>query len=559
MEGNLQQDADKLDKNASQYAGRWIAKIRNEIVGHGGTPDQARRAAKATRHKETPEISFVPMNTPLVFSPVLNHILSAFPTDIPIYLVGGAVRDLLLSSSVHDYDFILPDNSLEISRQIANRIGAAYFPLDPERGTTRVIYKDQKGIRNILDFSTKRGPNLDSDLRDRDFTINAMALDIHKPHELLDPLGGASDLHNKLLRACSPNSLINDPVRILRGIRMAANYGLKIDPKTRQLMQNAVPKLSLISPERQRDELFRIFAGKQPHISILALQILDTYPIILPELASLVGLDQSPPHIKDVWHHTIDSIRVLEGITNILSTSPDPKTSGNLQLGILSYRLGRFRELFKKHLELEPVTGRSVKSLLFFAALYHDAAKSQTQTIDEKGRIHHFNHDQIGAEIISNRAKEFRLSNIETDRLATIVRHHMRPSLLSHLENGPSRRAVYRFFRDTGDSGIDICLLSLADVWATYGPTLPQDRWEKQVDVVRTLLEAWWEQPSEQIHPPSLISGKDIINELGLSPGPIIGDILEIIREAQVDKVVCTREEALIYAANYIKRMQADE
>ena len=108
----MQKDAEKLDKNASQYAGRWIAKVRNDIVGHGGTPDQARHAATATRHKETPEISFVPMTTPLVFSPVLNHILSAFPTDVPIYLVGGAVRDLLVSRSVHDYDFILPDNSL---------------------------------------------------------------------------------------------------------------------------------------------------------------------------------------------------------------------------------------------------------------------------------------------------------------------------------------------------------------------------------------------------------------------------------------------------------------
>jgi tRNA nucleotidyltransferase/poly(A) polymerase len=558
MEGNLQQDAEKFKKNASQYAGRWIAKVRNEIVGHGGTPGQAQHAAKAARHKETPEICFVPMTTPLVFSPVLNQILSAFPTDIPIYLVGGAVRDLLVSRPVHDYDFILQDNSLEISRQIANRIGAAYFPLDTKRGTARVIFTDQNGVRHILDFSTNRGPNLDSDLRDRDFTINAMALDIQKPHELLDPLGGASDLYKKLLRACTPKSLIDDPVRILRAIRMAANYGLRIDPNTRQLMQKAVPELPRVSPERQRDELIRILAGKQPHISILALQILGTFPFIMPELSSLVGLDQSPPHIKDVWHHTIDTIRVLEGIISTLSNSPDSEATGNLQLGILSMRLGRFRELIKKHLDLEPVIGRSVKSMLFLAALYHDVAKSQTRTIDENGHIRYFNHDQVGAAIIIRRAKAFRLSNIETDRLATIIYHHMRPSFLSHSENGPSRRAVYRFFRDTGNAGIDICLLSLADVWATYGPTLPQDRWEKQVDVVRTLLEAWWEQPNENINPPSLISGNDIINELGINPGPIIGDILEEIREAQVDKVVRTREEALIFADNYLKKLQAE-
>jgi putative nucleotidyltransferase with HDIG domain len=383
-------------------------------------------------------------------------------------------------------------------------------------------------------------------------------LDIQKPHELLDPLGGASDLYKKLLRACTPKSLIDDPVRILRAIRMAANYGLKIDPDTRQLMRKAVPELPRVSPERQRDELIRILAGKQPHVSILALQILGTFPFIMPELTPLVGLDQSPPHIKDVWNHTVDTIRVLEGITNILSAPHDSEASGNLQLGILSMRLGRFREHIKKHLELEPVTGRSVKSLLFLAALYHDVAKSQTHNIDENGRIRYDNHDQVGAEIITQRAKAFRLSNLEIDRLATIIRHHMRPSYLSHSDSCPSRRAVYRFFRDTGDSGVDICLLSLADVWATYGPTLPQDRWEKQVDVVRTLLEAWWEYPSEQINPPSLISGNDIINELGINPGPIIGDFLEVIREAQVDKVVSTREEAIIFVENYFKNMRAD-
>ena len=134
----------------------------------------------------------------------------------------------------------------------------------------------------------------------------------------------------------------------------------------------------------------------------------------------------------------------------------------------------------------------------------------------------------------------------------------MRPSLLSHSENGPSRRAVYRFFRDTGDSGVDICLLSLADVWATYGSTLQQDRWEKQVDVVRTLFEAWWEQPNEQIHPPSLISGNDLIIELGINPGPIIGEILEVVREAQVDKVVHSRKEAIIFAKNYLKSMRVE-
>jgi putative nucleotidyltransferase with HDIG domain len=189
--------------------------------------------------------------------------------------------------------------------------------------------------------------------------------------------------------------------------------------------------------------------------------------------------------------------------------------------------------------------------LLFLAALYHDVAKSQTRSVEENGRIRYFNHDQIGAEIITKRAEILRFSNIETDRLATIINHHMRPSFLSHNVGDLTSRAIYRFFRDTGESGVDICLLSLADVWATYGSTLPQDRWEKQVDTVRTLLEACWERPREHIYPTPLISGHDLINDLNLKPGPIIGELLEAVREAQVEKEVHSREDAL----NFIKNM----
>jgi len=548
----LRRETDNPEKNTSLYAGRWIARLRDKIVGQGGTPEQAILAAKAARHKETPEISFVPMSNPFEFSPALKHIWAAFPPEISIYLVGGAVRDLLLSRSVHDYDFVLPENALEISRKIANRIGAAYYPLDTKRGTARLIYTDENGARNVLDFAAYRGSDLDRDLRDRDFTINAMALDIRSPQELLDPLGGAADLRNKRLRASSPSSLKDDPVRVLRAVRMAASYGLHIDADTRQLIRAAVPGLSKISPERQRDELLRILGGKQPHTSLRALEILGALAYVFPELPDLEGITQSPPHIKDVWKHTLDTLRVLEGISNLLSAPPDPDSSGNLMLGLLSMRLGRYRDQIRTHLQYEPVAGRPVKSLLFFAALYHDVAKPQTRSIDENGRIRFFNHNLVGAEIITQRAEALRLSNHESDRLALIIRHHMRPSFLSHTEGGPSRRAIYRFFRDTADAGVDICLLSLADVWATYGSTLPHERWEQQVDTVRKLLEAWWEQPKEQVHPPSLISGHDLINDLNLKPGPNIGKILEAVREAQVEKEVNSREDALFFVEKYL-------
>ena len=180
------------------------------------------------------------METYLRFSNILDLVCAVLPDETPLYLVGGAVRDALLQRPIHDYDFATPGNGLEIGRRVANQIDAAYFPLDAERLTSRVIYTDVQGKRHIMDFAKFRGQSLEADLQDRDFTLNAMAVDIRAPQQLLDPLAGAADLHQRVLRACSPNAFLDDPVRILRAIRVAAAYDLRILPETRQQMRAAV-------------------------------------------------------------------------------------------------------------------------------------------------------------------------------------------------------------------------------------------------------------------------------------------------------------------------------
>jgi hypothetical protein len=137
------------------------------------------------------------------------------------------------------------------------------------------------------------------------------------------------------------------------------------------------------------------------------------------------------------------------------------------------------------------------------------------------------------------------LSNAEHDRLRCVVRNHMRPLLLAQLDELPSRRAIYRFFRDTGPAGVEVCLHALADTLATYGPGLPQDLWARQLDVARSLLEAWWERPEESVAPPALLDGHAIMSALNLPPGPQIGRLLEALREAQATGLVQTRAQAL--------------
>ena len=224
----------------------------------------------------------------------MDKIHNALP-DTEIYLVGGTVRDMLLNRVSHDLDFVLPSNGISTARKVANILKTDFMILDNERDTGRAIYTDEDGSRTYLDFATYRGATLEEDLRNRDFTMNAIAFDL-KAQTIIDPLNGASDLRTKLIRACSPTSISDDSIRILRAIRQAAYFEFKIEPETRKAMKQAASLLPNVSPERKRDELFKILDGPKPDSAMRALEILGVFPHLLPELSAMKGVTQSEPH-----------------------------------------------------------------------------------------------------------------------------------------------------------------------------------------------------------------------------------------------------------------------
>jgi poly(A) polymerase len=380
-----------------------------------------------------------------------------------------------------------------------------------------------------------------------------MAVDVHHLQELIDPLGGAADLLAKRLRACSPSALRSDPVRILRAVRFSVNLELRIMNETLQLMREATPQLPSVSAERIRDELFRILASRHPGSSARIMDNLGVLEVILPEVCLLKEVAQSSPHIQDAWNHTLSLLDRLETLLDVLSVDYDPDKADNLSLGMVVMKLGRFRRQLEQHLANYINPDRSQRSLLFLAGFYHDAGKNASQSIENDGKIRFIGHEQIGSRIIRKRGKAMKLSGLEIERLATIVGHHMRPSLLSHEEGSLSKKAIYHYFRDTGPAGVDICLLSLADVLATYGPTLSPDRWSRHLDVVRLLLEAWWEDREERIFPAPLINGDELMAEFDLDPSPLVGYLLEAIREAQISHEVTNKEEAITLAERLVQ------
>jgi len=526
----------------------------------GRTAECALRAAQKSRHKAKPEVTS--MSFPLPFTPLLDSIRAALP-DEELYLVGGAVRDMLTQHVSHDLDFATPDHAIQIARRAAKALHADFYVLDESFDTARLIVSAADGTRDVLDFAAFRGPDLESDLRGRDFTINAIAFDL-RSQTVFDPLGGATDLRAKLIRACSGTSLKDDPIRILRAVRQAAALDFKIETETRKAMKQTAPLLPNISPERQRDELFKIFEGPQPDLSLRALELLGVFPHLLPELSAMKGVEQSAPHVYDVWEHTLSVVQNLDGILSSLSPTPlssaEPRTGAgksDLFTGLLTLRLGRYREQFAAHFNRTLNMDRSLRALLFLAALYHDVSKPTAKSVDETGRIRFFGHDGSGAKVAAERARALNLSNDEIERLKIIIENHMRFHYFTSCNEGgkkePTRRAVYRFFREAGEGGVDLVLLGLADLRGTRGHALTQETWTAALDVARILLENYWEKPQETVAPPRLVNGVDIMQEYQLEAGPLIGQLLGAIREEQAAGKVSTREQALAFGRAWLK------
>jgi poly(A) polymerase len=544
----------RFEDDLSGYEGRWVAHAGGRVIAQGGTPEQALNAARQERYKEKPSVMYVPPQPALRLPSILEKVRQALPGELDIYIVGGAVRDALLQIPSKDLDFALPRGAIAVARQVADRIGAAFFALNQEFDTARLILYDEQGDRVVMDFAGFRGPTLEADLQGRDFTINAIAAEIQPPHRLHDPLGGAADLLAGNIRACSSTSLSDDPVRVLRAVRLAARFHFHIEPATRKLLKEVAGSLSGVSPERMRDELWRILDGPQPATALRALDKLGALEYFLPDLAEMKGLEQSPPHVDDAWEHTLNTVQKLEDILAVLGPTYDPENpASNLRMGLAVMRLGRYRAQIDAHLHTPFTPDRALRPLLFLAALYHDIGKPATRTQEAGGRIRFFKHEQVGAEIAGRRAAALRLSNDEAQRLKAIIRGHMRPILLSESGIPPSRKAIYRFFRDLNVAGVDVCLLTLADYLAVYGHTVIQERWVMHLEVVRSLLEAWWENPAESISPPSLIDGGELMAIFKLPQGPQIGELLALVREAHAAGEVLSREDALAFVDAHLK------
>jgi tRNA nucleotidyltransferase/poly(A) polymerase len=439
--------------------------------------------------------------------------------DVRDYIVGGAVRDALMGRPVKDLDIATPESGTRLARSMADRLGGAYYPLDAERETGRVILDTQDG-RFIIDVARFRGDDLLADLRDRDFTMNAIAVDLRgDPAWVIDPTEGERDIADRVLRRCHEYSLESDPIRVLRGVRQSVQFGLRVEPSTLADMRQCAPLLRTTSSERVRDEFFKLLGLPK---AVAALKVADSVgalAIILPEAVAL--------REQGLWQETLDTMERLVEIIITISPKRTDQTAAKFSLGMLVMGLDKYRQPLLSHTQLAWADERPHQALLLFALLL--------------GAV-----DATGSEA---RARQMPLSNRELDRLLPLLQA---PDAYAALGEDRSALTLHRYWRAFGDGGIDLLLLYLARFLARTGVAIDQDRWIREIELARLLLETYFERYAQVVAPPVLLDGNDLMQALSLKPGRQIGKLLDAIREAQVEGVVTTTDEALSFARRFL-------
>lgn len=431
-----------------------------------------------------------------------------------LFLVGGTIRDILLDIIPKDYDFTVEGSGVYFARRVAKKIQGSFVLLSKKDDEARVV-KDEI----IYDFVGYKDDIL-KDLRRRDFTINAMAVDLDT-FEFLDPFNGVKNLKHKIIRLTADDTLIEDPLRVLRAFRFALELNFKIDKKFFEKAKQV--NLKNVAAERIGYEFMRIISTPNSYKQILKMNGLGLLSQIFPEAKKII-------EDSFLWGHSLNTYYAVERLM----------------------REGFFTTLEPEFSQYFSVERR--KPLLKLSALFHDVAKPDTFLL-KNGDVHFYGHDTKGAKIVEILGyKRLKLSRSDVSMVRKLVKEHMRPHLLA--TNGElTDRAIRRFFRDLGDDYFGAMMLAWADGYATAGHT---KHLEEKFLKMLALKRADDAKPKIE----RLIDGYDLI-ALGLKPGPVFKIILQELLDMQLEGKIKTKEEGLklakeIYEKNKNIKTDAD-
>jgi len=434
--------------------------------------------------------------------------------DVPLFLVGGYIRDLFLGtpSPTHeqrgkDYDFALPKEFSTFIPLMEGMLQLSFFKVGKEERETltyRVAHEDMS-----IDLTFLQGDNIDEDLLRRDFTINTIAFSLRD--ETFHQVGGAlEDMKRRVIRSVSKHSIDKDPLRMLRAIRYLCTLdGFVLDPALKEEISQKKDLVRSLPGERLKMELDHILLSPRPAVGLKTLYESSLLLTLFPDLKGLEDLGQSEHHHLHVLSHTLLIVEKISWAFEWVSSNAGAA----------------------------PLTPED-RLALYYAGLFHDLGKQDTYSKDEKEKVHFYYHESFSCQRAERIMERLRFSNFLRNKILHLIQNHMR---ILNLSREAKETALKRLVYQVGDSIPLLVLLSLADKEASRG-ILSVQLDEVVEDHCLRLLK--WFKEKEVVHPLPLINGHDVM-ALGFSTGPKIGEILNFIRGKQVEGEIRTREEAL--------------
>jgi putative nucleotidyltransferase with HDIG domain len=455
--------------------------------------------------------------------------------NINIFVVGGYLRDLVLNAFQPKYELLSKDldyaiagrSAFEFARQIANIVDGHFVALDKDNDTARVVIPDG----HILDFAGCLAGKIEDDVLRRDFTVNALYLNPEEPQNIIDLLGGISDIKSGVIRALEPSVFISDPLRLLRAFRFAANLKFNIENETLKWIKSNVDKLQTVAGERISSELFLIFKSFPTSSILLKLAETGLLEAIFPELIATRSVTNNAYHHLNLFDHSIEAVVQTEqdylAMADIWSKT---NLANNLNLA----------------------SGISHLAVCKVAALLHDIGKPATWIITEEGKHTFIGHERIGAQMVPAIAKRLRWSNAVENLVSMLIELHLRPGQLFHTTQATAK-GINRLYRRAGENFPALILLALGDLGATKGPQMTDEKSNQLREKFYGLLAGFEEYRQTTQDMKKILDGHEIMQLLNLPPGKELGEILSALQEAQELQEVKTREQAVDFVQSLYK------
>ncbi len=458
------------------------------------------------------------MSKTIAYTTIFEAVRKVVPSIVQIYLVGGAVRDIVLGKPVHDYDFVIEGLVRPVGKKLADELKGKYYVLDDERDMVRIILNQDVADFTCIDLSPLRGHSLEDDLYLRDFTINAMAIDFMEKNAIIDPMGGAADLKEKTLRMCNLESIKSDPLRGMRAIRMAVEYELTMDNELIKALKEIKPYLSAASIERYRDELFKILSLRKESA---VLEMMDKFGFLDYLFPSSYETDMQK---------LTERIRSAEHLNAILTKEFNESESSNLLSGLAVLKLGQFRKQLNEFFYCDQSLIHERASLLLFGLI---ARLFRTENDPEPVQ-----------KILKSRSKHLLLSTAEIN-VVLATYHAMLEAAGLFSSETYSDTVIYRYFLTYGSAGVDGIFMHLIELHAQRDQFRDSVAWTNALDHAERFLDAWFNKQKSIIAPKPLLSGKEIQEVFAIPAGPEVGRLKQIMIEGQIDGKISNQDEAI--------------